>query len=595
MGVVYRARQVSLDRPVALKVILAGQLADDRTVERFHSEAKAAASLDHPGIVPVFEVGYQDGQHYYAMGLVDGESLAERLLSGALPPREAAGLMRAVAEAVQFAHEKGVLHRDLKPGNILLDRYSRPMVSDFGLAKWTDDRAGLTLSGEILGTPSYMPPEQALGTGHVGPPADVYSLGAVLYETLTGRPPFQSTHPAATLRQVLEEDPVPPGQLNGGIPRDLETVCLKCLAKDPDLRYASAEELADDLGRFLCREPVLARKASVWSRVRLWGLRRQRVRDAGIVLISLGALTLAKGMIQLIPTEPPFVRTLEARSLMLLLATAMMAAIRVFLGLWIISGDRRALFFTIGSHLAIGSGFLAGVRARTDPADLPQVVEWLVMILVPVLTSGLALPASLAARDGTETRLEGTGPGRSDGVMIEHAVWPRDLQDILLIVAGVVCWLTFLSSVFLLPSLHLAGNEQARPVLVALLLVMTIAMLAVMKLNLSSVERLWIDTSGLHLVSQANRPRLVHWRDVRGLRRATRFEVWRAWIRPGVLPRVWSMTGTMRGHFRLDWNDGWCYFAPKDPRAFASAIRDRSLGRVATQILEPLITEVPRG
>ena len=245
MGVVYRARQMSLNRPVALKMILAGQLASDTEVRRFYTEAEAAANLDHPGIVPIYEVGQHEGQHFFSMGFVEGQSLAQRLADGPLPSREAAALMVKVAEAIEYAHQHGVIHRDLKPANILLDKNGNPRVTDFGLAKKVEGDSGLTGSGQIMGTPSYMPPEQAGGQrGEVGPAADVYALGATLYALVTGRPPFQAATAMDTVIQVVSDEPVPPRRLNASIPRDLETICLKCLQKEPGKRYASAADLA---------------------------------------------------------------------------------------------------------------------------------------------------------------------------------------------------------------------------------------------------------------------------------------------------------------------------------------------------------------
>ena len=215
MGVVFQARQVSLNRPVALKMILAGQLANETDVKRFYTEAEAAANLDHPGIVPIYEVGQHEGQHYFSMGFVEGQSLAQRLADGPLPPREAAALMVKVAEAIEYAHGRGVIHRDLKPANILLDQNGNPRVTDFGLAKKLQGDSGLTGSGQIMGTPSYMPPEQAGGKrGEVGPAADVYALGATLYALVTGRPPFQAATAMDTVIQVISDEPVPPRRLN---------------------------------------------------------------------------------------------------------------------------------------------------------------------------------------------------------------------------------------------------------------------------------------------------------------------------------------------------------------------------------------------
>jgi serine/threonine protein kinase len=248
MGVVFEARQMSLNRKVALKMILAGQLANETDVKRFHTEAEAAANLDHPGIVPIYEVGQHRGQHYFSMGFIEGQSLSERLTHGPLPCRQAAALLVAVAEAIDYAHQCGVIHRDLKPGNILLDAKGNPRVTDFGLAKKIQGDSGLTGSGQVMGTPSYMPPEQAGGKrAAVGPAADVYALGATLYALITGRPPFQAATAMETVIQVLSDEPVPPRRLNGSIPRDLETICLKCLEKEPNQRYPGAAALAADL------------------------------------------------------------------------------------------------------------------------------------------------------------------------------------------------------------------------------------------------------------------------------------------------------------------------------------------------------------
>jgi WD40 repeat protein/predicted Ser/Thr protein kinase len=268
MGVVYKAKQGKLNRTVAIKMILAGQFAGEEDVKRFYAEAEAAAHLDHPGIVPIFEVGEHDGQHFYSMGFIEGRSLAERVKDGPLPPREAAEVVRKVAEAMHYAHQHGVIHRDLKPANILIGRDGQSRVTDFGLAKRTEGDSNLTGTGQILGTPSYMPPEQAAGqTDRIGPRSDVYSLGAVLYCLLTGRPPFQAASPIDTVMQVLDRDPVAPRQLNSRVPRDLETICLKCLEKNVARRYASAKDLADELTRFLDGAPILARSVSRGERI----------------------------------------------------------------------------------------------------------------------------------------------------------------------------------------------------------------------------------------------------------------------------------------------------------------------------------------
>ena len=289
MGVVYKARQRSLNRIVALKMILAGQLAGEQDVQRFHAEAEAAAILDHPGIVPIYEVGEHEGQHFFSMGYVEGESLAKRLANGPLAAKDAAELMVAVAEAVAYAHGKGVIHRDLKPANILLDCQGRPRITDFGLAKRVSGEAGLTATGQVLGTPSYMPSEQALGSlDQIKETADVYSLGATLYALLTGRPPFQAANPMDTLLQVISAEPVSLRQLNAKLARDLETICQKCLEKEPRRRYATAKELADELRRYLDGEPIHARPVGRPERLWRWCKRQPVVAGlAAAIVLSL--------------------------------------------------------------------------------------------------------------------------------------------------------------------------------------------------------------------------------------------------------------------------------------------------------------------
>ena len=257
------ARQVTLNRQVALKMIRAGVLADDVELRRFQNEAEAVAQLDHPGIVPVYEVGEHQGQRYFSMKLIPGGSLADRLDAYKDDPRAAAALLAEVAEAVQHAHARGILHRDLKPANILLDEQGKPHVTDFGLAKKLEESIELTQSGAIMGTPAYMAPEQSLGRrGAVTTASDVYGLGAVLYAVLTGRAPFQGDSVVDTLQAVRERPAEPPSRLNRKVPRDLEVICLKALEKEPRRRYASARELADDLNRWLNGEPVTARPVS---------------------------------------------------------------------------------------------------------------------------------------------------------------------------------------------------------------------------------------------------------------------------------------------------------------------------------------------
>eukprot|EP00913_Durusdinium_trenchii_P023448 g22026.t1 len=336
MGVVYKALQTKLNRIVALKMIKAGELADDDAVRRFQAEAEAAAQLDHPNIVPIFEVGeWRAGGvsppvHFFSMGFVDGAGLDARLKEGPLPPKDAAGLIKTIAEAVQYAHDKGIVHRDLKPANVLLagDRVDTslvdsqqtepgraasvqnippttavenpthaarartarlfvPKITDFGLAKNIAADSGMTATGQVLGTPSYMPPEQAAGkVDEVGPLADVYSLGAMLYATLTGRPPFQAANVMETLKQVVDREPVSPRTLNPAVDKDLETICLKCLEKEPSKRYASALDFARDLESCLAGRPIMARPVGPVARVWRWAGRNKALATAaGLMLV----------------------------------------------------------------------------------------------------------------------------------------------------------------------------------------------------------------------------------------------------------------------------------------------------------------------
>jgi len=274
MGVVYKARQKDLDRIVAVKMILDSNLASEEHVRRFHEEARAAARVEHPGVIRIHEVGRFDEQHYFAMEYIEGASLSAHAAQVEISFTEAARLVQRVARAVDHLHRQGIVHRDLKPSNILIDRDREPHVTDFGLAKVFRTGSQSTATGVIVGTPSYMAPEQATGdSGQVGPASDVYSLGAILYELLTGRPPFREETPLDTVMKVLSAEPPLPRTVNRRVPRELELVCLKCLARAPGDRYRSAAALAEELDRFLKGAPLDVRPPSVFDRLKRWGRR----------------------------------------------------------------------------------------------------------------------------------------------------------------------------------------------------------------------------------------------------------------------------------------------------------------------------------
>jgi formylglycine-generating enzyme required for sulfatase activity/Tfp pilus assembly protein PilF len=289
MGVVYKARQVGLNRVVALKMVLSGVHAGKKELARFRTEAVAVARLRHANIVQVHEIGEHEGRPFFSLEFIEGGSLAAKLARTTLQPGQAAQLVETLARAVHSAHERGIVHRDLKPGNILLLADGTPKITDFGLAKRLEGEAGTTESGAVVGTPSYMAPEQAGGHTHqIGAPADIYALGSILYETLTGRPPFKADSPLDTCLQVLQEEPLPPSRLQRKVPRDLEIICLKCLQKDRGKRYGSALELAEDLRRFLDDEPILARPTPLWERGRRWVKHRPALAASIALLILCG-------------------------------------------------------------------------------------------------------------------------------------------------------------------------------------------------------------------------------------------------------------------------------------------------------------------
>src|SRR6266567_3782459 len=289
-GVVYRARQKSLNRTVALKVIGLGHWATEAHLKRFRLEAEAAASLEHPSIVPIYEVGESDGSCYFSMKLVEGGQLDEVVKREPMPIRRAVELIAKVAHTVHYAHEHGILHRDIKPGNILLDQKGEPRLTDFGLARLVETESTVTRTMEVLGTPSYMAPEQALGNNvDVSNTTDVYGLGAVLYQLLTGHPPFAGGTTYETIKLLLETEPRPPRLWTSKVDRDLSTICLKCLEKDPKRRYPSALGLAEDLERWLKHEPIQARHTGVVGRGKKWLQRNPTV--AAVIALSLALMT----------------------------------------------------------------------------------------------------------------------------------------------------------------------------------------------------------------------------------------------------------------------------------------------------------------
>jgi RNA polymerase sigma-70 factor (subfamily 1) len=318
MGVVFKARQVSLGRLVAVKVLLAGGVASANEMQRFRREAEIIGRLEHSHIVPIYEAGVHVGHAYFSMPLLKGGSLAGQVARLADDPRAAAEVVATIARAVHHAHRHGILHRDLKPANVMLDEQGCPQVADFGLARWEEGETGHTPSGAVLGTPGYMAPEQARADKDLTAAADVYGLGAILYELLTGRPPFQADSRLETLMQVIDKEPAPPRALNPKVDRELEAVCLKCLEKNPARRYASAEELAGELERWLRGEPLRARPASSWRRL---GKRARRSPRATALVTLCLVIALAVSLValwqhyanlpdpaRLIPPPPTFPR-----------------------------------------------------------------------------------------------------------------------------------------------------------------------------------------------------------------------------------------------------------------------------------------------
>lgn len=403
MGVVYRARQLTLGRVVALKMILAGRLANAEDVGRFRAEAEAAARLQHSNIVAVHDVDQHEGQHYFTMDFIDGESLDRRIVDGPLAGKSAARYVRILARAVHYAHKNGILHRDLKPTNILIDADDEPHITDFGLAKRLGLDTGQTRTGTVLGTPSYMSPEQAQGRiAELGPTTDVYSLGAILYELMTGRPPFRGETPLDTVMQVIDHEPVPPVLLNPKIDHDLQTICLKCLEKEPTLRYASAEELGEDLQRYLDGESITARSFNVIDRLAHTLDRDQHTADFSawssmVLVMAMVVLTEHVAVFGFVRAELPMPFITVARFLQFVLLGLLFwynrrsqllptsAAERELWSIWI-------GYFTTYFFVVLVTRLLIRVDALSTPADvrmqkyLPELLPYPFIALV----SGLA-------------------------------------------------------------------------------------------------------------------------------------------------------------------------------------------------------------
>jgi serine/threonine-protein kinase len=373
MGIVFRAQHLRLNRLVALKMLLGGTYAGPHERARFQREAEAVAGLRHENIVRVYDVDDHEGRPYFTMELVEGGSLAQKLAGAPLPARPAAQLLATLAQAMQVAHQGGVVHRDLKPANVLLTADGTAKISDFGLARRMAGETALTQSGVPLGTPRYMAPEQARGqTRAIGPAVDVYALGAILYELLTGRPPFQGETPAETLLQVIQQEPVPPARLNPGVPRDLETICLKCLHKEPQRRYASAQALADDLVRFQEGCPIQARPVGWVERSWRWCRRKPAAAALAVTVLALVGLALAGARsLELRQVER---RAETARQDQAVKAALEKATILVQEGRWpearaVLEGAQRLVADSAASHV------IARVkRARLD-ADMVAKLE----------------------------------------------------------------------------------------------------------------------------------------------------------------------------------------------------------------------------
>jgi tRNA A-37 threonylcarbamoyl transferase component Bud32 len=434
MGVVYKARQLSLNRIVALKMVLAGEWATPEARLRLRAEAEAAANLQHPNIVAIHEVGEHDGQQYFSMDFVAGKNLGELVRGNPLSAEQAASYVKTIAEAIHFAHQRGILHRDLKPQNVLIDADDRPRITDFGLAKRVETDSGLTRTGDVLGSPSYMSPEQASSRlEEVGPHSDVYSLGAVLYELLAGRPPFRGATALETLCQVIEMPPVPPRKLNPAVPQALETICLKCLEKSPANRFSSAQELADELGRFLRGERILSSPRRL-ERARTvkwlaWG-----ALIGAVVGIVLGAIGWPPHSLIATPLGDP-VKAAVSRGLVGFPFGVLGAAVAVVLWntivvpAWLLRQTTAPL-----AKASLGLWLIVDGLALDAAAGLQTTLQNFVdpSLLHETVVKGLGTVASLLATLGPILCLEFAPKSRSSGILL----WAVGLQSSALVLGN---------------------------------------------------------------------------------------------------------------------------------------------------------------
>jgi serine/threonine protein kinase len=378
MGIVYKARQLGLNRIVAIKMILSGVHASPQELKRFRSEAEAVARLAHPNIVQIFEIGEQNTCPYLTLEFVPGGSLAQQIEGVPLPPRRAADLLLALAKGIQHAHDRGIVHRDLKPGNVLIDANGTPKIADFGLAKHAEGNLAHTLTGAILGSPTYMSPEQAAGNAaDIGPPTDVYALGVILYEMLTGRPPFKGDSVIATMQQVREQDPLPPRLVQPKIPRDLETICLKCLEKKPFNRYPTAAALAHDLQAYLLDEPISAQSLTILGQVARTITHHgfdERIHGFAKWMLCFSPLPIVTHLIAFafLFRTPHYANGMIATTSVMLF---IMLPLLIFVGaptLRLIPSWQRKHFLTTWIGHSIAMGVLLAVVLIVMPADQPQ-------------------------------------------------------------------------------------------------------------------------------------------------------------------------------------------------------------------------------